>query len=70
VERSEDLFLLVDVHCALGKYLVPLEATGATYEIDRVARWWLVRNIQSVGADADATTRSVLQRAVDAVTLC
>jgi hypothetical protein len=69
VDNPADLFLLVDTDCTLGVYLASLDATGATYQLERVARWWLVWNIQSV-ADSEGATRAALQQAVETATPC
>jgi len=69
VEQLAQIFLLVDAHCRLGDYLDVLHATGATYQIEPVARWWLVWNIQS-GVAGEGETRKALQQAIGTATLC
>ena len=69
VEQLTQIFLLVDAHCRLGDYLDVLHATGATYQIEPVARWWLVWNIQS-GVTGEGETRKALQQAIGTATLC
>ena len=40
------LFSLVDRACELAPYVQPLEAVGAAYRIDQVARWSLISDIR------------------------
>jgi hypothetical protein len=50
-----ELFLLVDQRCTARPYLQALEAAGATYRIDSVARWLLIWDIQAASGSESAT---------------
>jgi hypothetical protein len=66
VTDPEKLFALVDRRCALAPVLAPLDATGATYQLDPVARWTLVWDLQvpqERAADTLAAWRAAIEQA-------
>jgi hypothetical protein len=59
------LFALVDQRCALAPIVAPLDAAGATYRLDPVARWtlmWDLRVRPGTAADTLAAWRSAIEQ--------
>jgi hypothetical protein len=58
VEEVEDprrAFLLLDDRCSPLPYLLPLEQAEATYRLERIARWYLIWDVQPVEENAYRT---------------
>ena len=63
------LFVLVDRGCASAPYLHALDAAGATYRLDEVARWLLVWDIHTPPG-AETTTLASLRQAIASERTC
>lgn len=61
------VFALVDRRCSEQPYIAALDAAGATYQLDDVARWRLIWNIR-VQPGAEAATLTELRTAVSDAT--
>jgi hypothetical protein len=69
VQTPRDLFLLVDQRCSAQAYLGALQASGAMYRTESVARWLLVWDIQPPGS-AEAMTLASLRASLAAQQSC
>jgi hypothetical protein len=58
------VFALVDRRCSEQAYLAALDAAGATYQVEEVARWRLIWNIRAQPG-AEATTLAALRSAIE-----
>jgi hypothetical protein len=63
------LFVLVDQRCAIQPYLQALDAAGAVYQLEPLARWLLVFNIQPARG-AEALTLDALRSAIAGQQTC
>jgi hypothetical protein len=61
------VFALVDRRCSEQAYLVALDAAGATYQVDDIARWRLIWNIRAQPG-AEASTLAGLRTAISSGT--
>jgi 4-amino-4-deoxy-L-arabinose transferase-like glycosyltransferase len=57
------VFVLVDGRCAVQPYVESLDASGAAYQVEPLARWLLVSNIRPLRG-AEAATLEALRNAI------
>jgi len=55
VEDPQRVFLLLDDRCDPLPYLLPLEQDEATYRLERIARWYLIWDVQPVAENTYTT---------------
>ena len=55
MEDPQRVFLLLDDRCDPLPYLLPLEQDAATYRVERIARWYLIWDVQPVAENTYTT---------------
>ena len=63
------VFVLVDGRCAIQPYVQSLDASGATYQVEPLARWLLISNIQPASG-AEVATLDALRSAIAGQQTC